>query len=123
MQRLLQVGVGATMACTVSDHRDPFLRIVKRHSSLFFRRAAFAVGFLVLFLQHSTPAATFAPGFTESTFSTGWNEALGLIVGRTPDASKQLMYVWERSGRVWIVEEGVRLTAPMLDISDEVAGY
>ena len=30
------------------------------------------------------------------------------------------MYVWERGGRVWIVENDVKLPVPLLDISDEV---
>ncbi|HET6406770.1 MAG TPA: PQQ-dependent sugar dehydrogenase, partial [Chthoniobacteraceae bacterium] len=71
----------------------------------------------------SSTAATFAPGFAESTYSAGWNEPVGIIFGRNPDGSKERMYVWERTGRVWIVEDGVRLAAPLLDISDEVAGY
>ena len=33
------------------------------------------------------------------------------------------MYVVERKGKVWIVENGVRLPQPFIDISDEVGGW
>jgi glucose/arabinose dehydrogenase len=33
------------------------------------------------------------------------------------------MYVWERAGRVWIVEDGVKLSPPLIDISEEVGGW
>ena len=33
------------------------------------------------------------------------------------------MYIWERAGRVWIVENGVRLSPPLIDISEEVGGW
>lgn len=89
-----------------------------RHLSLAVAGALFAACLL-----QPARSATFAPGFSESTFSTGWDEAVGLIFGRNPDGTKQRMYVWERRGRVWIVEDGVRLATPMLDISEEVAGY
>src|SRR5262249_20663971 len=68
-------------------------------------------------------AATFAAGFSASTYSTGWTEAVGIIFGHNPDGTKERAYVWERGGKVWIVEDGVKLATPLLDISDEVAGY
>src|SRR5258706_4526265 len=33
------------------------------------------------------------------------------------------MYVWERAGRVWIVENGVKSAAALVDISDEVGNW
>ena len=45
----------------LGSSRSVPLRTVKRHFSLFLRRATPAVGFLVLFLQQSTPAVTCAP--------------------------------------------------------------
>jgi hypothetical protein len=33
------------------------------------------------------------------------------------------MFVWERGGRVWIVENGVKLSTPLIDIHDEVGGW
>jgi glucose/arabinose dehydrogenase len=33
------------------------------------------------------------------------------------------MYVWEKGGTVWIVEHGVRLPQPLINISDEVGNW
>jgi hypothetical protein len=33
------------------------------------------------------------------------------------------MYVWEKSGKVFIVENGVKSTKPIIDISEEVLDY
>ena len=33
------------------------------------------------------------------------------------------MYVWEKGGKVWIVENGVRLPNPLIDISEEVGNW
>lgn len=63
-------------------------------------------------------AATLPAGFVEESVGGTWNEAVGL----TFDSSSRL-YVWERGGRVWIVENGVRLSQPLIDISDEVGGW
>ena len=43
-------------------------------------------------------------------------------VGFTFDANDR-MYVWEKAGRVWIVENGVKLNPPLLDISEEVGDW
>lgn len=48
----------------------------------------------------------------------GWNAP----VGATFDANGR-MYVWEKGGRVWIVENGVRLATPLIDISQEVGDW
>ncbi|MEZ4738217.1 MAG: PQQ-dependent sugar dehydrogenase [Flavobacteriales bacterium] len=32
-------------------------------------------------------------------------------------------YVWEKGGRVWIINNGVRLPAPLIDISAEVGNW
>ena len=33
------------------------------------------------------------------------------------------MFVWEKRGRVWIVENGVKLGTPLIDISEEVGDW
>jgi len=46
----------------------------------------------------------------------------GLIVGLTFDANGR-MYVWDKGGKVYIVENGQRLEEPLLDISEEVMNH
>ncbi|HNA32436.1 MAG TPA: PQQ-dependent sugar dehydrogenase, partial [Flavobacteriales bacterium] len=43
-------------------------------------------------------------------------------VGFTFDANGR-WYVWERGGKVWIVENGVKLSPPLIDLSAEVGGW
>jgi glucose/arabinose dehydrogenase len=77
------------------------------------------VSFVILFLSCPLgPAATLPPGFVEEEIGGTWNEAVGLAFARDGRA-----YVWERAGRVWIVENGAKSATPFLDISEEVAGY
>lgn len=57
-------------------------------------------------------------GFVEENIGSGWVEVAGL----TFDANARA-YVWERGGRVWIVENGVKRPTPLIDIHDEVGGW
>ncbi len=64
---------------------------------------------------HAAPPA----GFVTETRGSGWNECSG--VEFMPDDHA---LVWERTGRVWVVDEnGNRETTPFLDIHDEVGGW
>jgi len=47
-----------------------------------------------------------------------WNEAVGLTFD---DQSR--MFVWERGGRVWIIDEQSPVSSPFLDISHEVGSW
>ena len=62
-------------------------------------------------------AQTPPSGFTTTTVSAQWNEAVGLTFNK---AGTQ-MFVWERPGRVWMVENGQRQR--VLDISEEVGSW
>jgi glucose/arabinose dehydrogenase/PKD repeat protein len=62
---------------------------------------------------HALPA-----GFQEQEIPGPWNGAAGLAWG-----ADGLMYVVERGGKVWVVEDGVRQAVPFLDISSEVGGW
>lgn len=58
---------------------------------------------------------------------SGFNDAVVIggfsaPVGFTFDANGR-MYVWEKQGKVWIVENGVRLPSPLIDISEEVGNW
>jgi glucose/arabinose dehydrogenase len=57
-------------------------------------------------------------GFQEQEIPGPWNGASGLEWG-----ADGLMYVVERGGKVFIVENGVRQPVPFLDISSEVGGW
>ncbi|MFK7935646.1 MAG: PA14 domain-containing protein [Saprospiraceae bacterium] len=57
-------------------------------------------------------------GFIDQTYLSGFSQAVGL----TFDENGR-MYVWEKGGKVWIVENGVRLPQPLIDISEEVGNW
>ncbi len=61
---------------------------------------------------------TLPANFSDALVMGGWNAP----VGATWDANGRL-YVWEKRGQVWIVENGVRLPNPLLNISDEVGDW
>ncbi|HYV32697.1 MAG TPA: PQQ-dependent sugar dehydrogenase [Candidatus Binatia bacterium] len=68
-------------------------------------------------------AATLPAGFIEENIPGQWNEAVGLTFEPEQQTPGGRMYVWERGGRVWIVENGVKLTPPLIDLSEEVGGW
>ena len=70
----------------------------------------------------SLHAFTLPAGFSEQAIGSGWDEPVGVAFDPSPDAVNRV-YVWERAGRVWIVENGVKLATPLLDISDEVGAW
>lgn len=57
-------------------------------------------------------------GFNDAVVVSGFTEPVGF----TFDANGRL-YVWEKAGRVWIVENGVKQTPAMIDISEEVGNW
>ncbi|MBK8227291.1 MAG: PKD domain-containing protein [Flavobacteriales bacterium] len=80
------------------------------------------VAFGLWLTVHSQPiglfAQTYQPNFSDALVMGGWVSP----VGATWDANGRL-YVWEKRGQVWIVENGVRLPNPLLNISDEVGDW
>ncbi len=75
------------------------------------------------FLTAVLPAATLPPGFTESDIGSGWENPVGITFGPNSAGNKDRAYVWDRYGRVWIVEDGVKRSTPMLNIMEETAAY
>jgi glucose/arabinose dehydrogenase len=57
-------------------------------------------------------------GFSDVTLDADWNQAVGLDF--TPDGR---LFVWEKAGRVWLLEDGVQPAAPLLDIREEVGNW
>jgi glucose/arabinose dehydrogenase len=63
-------------------------------------------------------AATLPSGFTDEPVGGSWVEPVGLTF-----AHDGRMFVWEKAGKVWIVENGIRLKQPLIDIHDEVGNW
>jgi len=80
---------------------------------VWFALFAWAVPHVGLSAALSLPA-----GFSDSTVGSGWDEAVGITF-----ASDGRMFVWERAGKIWIVDNGVKAGTPFLDISSEVGGW
>lgn len=68
-------------------------------------------------------AASLPANFIETDIASGWESPVGLAFGRNSAGDSERVYVWDRAGRVWIVENGVKLTTPMVDIREEVGYY
>ncbi|MBK6642607.1 MAG: PQQ-dependent sugar dehydrogenase [Bacteroidetes bacterium] len=59
------------------------------------------------------------PNFTNSVISTSWDEVEGFVWDSTGQ-----QYVWEKGGKVWVVDtSGNKLAAPLLDITEEVGNW
>ncbi|WP_299759215.1 PQQ-dependent sugar dehydrogenase [uncultured Pontibacter sp.] len=58
-------------------------------------------------------------GFVEEQVGGDWDAAVGLVF--SDDGER--MYVWEKAGKVWIVEDGKKKDEPLLDISEEVGNW
>lgn len=87
-----------------------------RHS-VGFRRLAVAL-FTAVTIASPLHAHTLPPNFIDQVYVEGWQQATGLAWG--PDGK---LYVWEKAGRVWVVEDGKRHDHPLIDISEEVGDW
>ena len=67
-------------------------------------------------------ALTLLPGFSEQLIGGGWVDPVGVAIDPSPQGANRL-YVWERAGRVWLVENGVKLATPLIDIREEIANW
>jgi len=68
-------------------------------------------------------ATTLQSGFVETTIQSprsngSWSAAVGITFSETGR-----MFVWERGGRVWIVDEDNPVITPFIDINEEVLGW
>jgi glucose/arabinose dehydrogenase len=57
-------------------------------------------------------------GLLEVTVASGWQEPTGLCF-----ADDGRMFVWEKGGRVWNVENGVKAAQPLINLSEEVGNW
>lgn len=66
----------------------------------------------------STAAFAQPAGFTDQLYLGAWTN----VVGMTFDENGRI-YVFEKAGVVWIVDNGVKLSTPLIDISEEVGNW
>ena len=73
---------------------------------------------IALSLLTSTNLFSQPTGFIDELVDDSWTLPIGLTFD-----NNDRMYVWEKAGKVYIVENGVKLPTPLLDISEEVRNY
>lgn len=77
-----------------------------------------SITFLLTILLFNLTSIAQPTGFSDGLFLDGWNQAVGL----TFDANGR-MFVWEKRGQVWIVENGVKSANPLINIQEEVGNW
>ena len=75
---------------------------------------------LLLAIVCSSPSTILAQpaGFSDELVIDGWSQAVGVAF----DGNGR-MYIWEKRGKVWTVENGVKAVKPLIDISEEVGNW
>ncbi|MBL8002971.1 MAG: PQQ-dependent sugar dehydrogenase [Flavobacteriales bacterium] len=63
-------------------------------------------------------AQTVPSGFSDGLVMGGWVEPVGFA-----PLSPTRYYVWEKRGIVWVVDNGVKLGTPLIDLSQEVGNW
>ncbi|QCR22821.1 PQQ-dependent sugar dehydrogenase [Pontibacter sp. SGAir0037] len=79
----------------------------------------FFIALFTGFVANAQAVTNLPAGFVEEKIADGWEMAVGLKFSKDGDR----MYVWEKAGKVWIVENGVKLPNPLIDISEEVGDW
>ncbi len=87
------------------------------------RGALSALVFAGLLAGAGATAASLPAGFQEALVASprsngSWSQAVGLTFSTTGR-----MFVWERGGRVWIVDSTTPVPQPFLDLNEEVLGW
>ncbi|GHA80322.1 PQQ-dependent sugar dehydrogenase [Pontibacter akesuensis] len=108
-----------TLYATVISRLQP--KVYEKGEFLYKIRACFtSVLVLALALSFSLPAFAQPPaGFVAEPIGGEWNVAVGLTFSNDGER----MYVWEKGGKVWIVEDGERKPNPLIDLTDEVGDW
>ncbi|MES2733503.1 MAG: PQQ-dependent sugar dehydrogenase, partial [Bacteroidota bacterium] len=73
----------------------------------------------LLFSIHSLQAQAPPANFSTAVIGSGWNQPVGL----TFSADGNIMFVWEKGGKVWTVIGGIKSATPLIDISPEVGNW
>ena len=103
--------------CTTND-RACLIKLCKKMTK---SHSTWIGALLLSFLSVSLPQAraqSVPAGFNDAVVVSGFSEPVGF----TFDANDR-MYVWEKQGKVWIVQNGVRLPSPLINISEEVGNW
>ncbi|MBK8268097.1 MAG: PQQ-dependent sugar dehydrogenase [Planctomycetes bacterium] len=66
----------------------------------------------------TSPISALPPNYENVTIDADWDQAVGIAFA--PDGR---MFVWEKSGVVWNVENGVKSVQPLIDVSEEVGNW
>ncbi|CAM3675037.1 PQQ-dependent sugar dehydrogenase [Pontibacter korlensis] len=82
-------------------------------------RYTFAILLFSILLVNPQQVFAQPDGFVEEQVGGEWDAAVGL----TFSDNGERMYVWEKAGKVWILENGEKLEEPLLDISEEVGNW
>lgn len=78
-----------------------------------------SIWIISLILCFSAFSQTLPANFQVQLVSNSWTNLEGFRFDNTGQ-----MYVWEKSGKVWVVDtNGVKLSAPLIDISEEVGDW
>jgi glucose/arabinose dehydrogenase/PKD repeat protein len=75
----------------------------------------------LLFVSLRAGAAVLPAGFVEQAIGEGWHSPLGIAFDTSCPNNR--LYVWERAGKVWLVENGIKSTTPLIDLSAEVMAW
>jgi glucose/arabinose dehydrogenase len=63
-------------------------------------------------------AQTMQPNFAHQVVIPGWDAAIGVMFSADGRG-----YVWEKGGKVWLIENGQKSAQPLIDISEEAANW
>ncbi|MDX1907802.1 MAG: PKD domain-containing protein [Bacteroidia bacterium] len=88
--------------------------------NLFPRLRTWLLSSLVLLVTGLSTTRVWAQpaGFSDQLLLGGWNAAVGLTFDENGT-----IYVWEKGGRAYIVQNGVKRPTPVINISDEVGDW
>jgi len=116
MMKPIRYPIASVFACPTAPAQPTCRRLCP--ARLLVRPFAVALLAAVMLFPGLVRGASLPSGFIETDLFGYWPE----VAGATFD-STGVMYVWERSGKVWIVENDVKLSTPLIDISEEVGAY
>jgi len=63
------------------------------------------------------------PGFIDRTVATNFEQLVGVGFAPLGGVASGRLFAWEKGGKVWTVENGVKSAQPLLDISEEVGNW